>query len=187
MTQTMATNKRGKTGIVSYGIYRYYRSLLKLRGYKDKRSEFNVSFAKFSEVIQLFNMKARNALIYESWVFKLPYRLGTIYIRRIPMNIRLDSNGELYRHNLKPDWHRTKKLWKEMYPDLTKEEIKQIPNKKIVYFTNEHTGRYKFRIHWEKKYCNIPGHGPYEFVFTRENKRLLAEVLKTNPNITYYE
>lgn len=183
----MPTIRRGKTGIVVYGMYQYYRELLEMKGHQDKRSEFNVGFQAYCTVIRLFNKKWKDAMIYDSWVFKFPYRLGTLYIRKKKIRIRLDKNGELYKSKLKPDWPRTKKLWTEMHPGLTKEELKAIPHKNIVYVTNDHTQGYRFWIHWQKKYCNIPGHGPYEFVFARANKRELAHVLKTNSNINFYE
>jgi len=183
----MPKDKKGKTGIVVYGLYHHYRKQLQMKGYLDKGSDFNVSFKQYCEVLRLFNKKAKDALIYDSWVFRLPYRLGTIYIRRKKIRIQLDAHGELYKSKLNPDWPRTKKLWKDMYPDLSSAEIKKIPNKKVVYITNEHTSGYRYYIHWQKKYCNVPGHRPYEFVFARDNKRELAKLLKTNPNIMYYE
>ena len=186
--QVVKSNRaRGKSGIILYGLYRYYRQVLELSGYLDKRSDYNVSEAEFGRVLRLFNQKAKDALIYDSWVFKLPYRLGTIYIKKKKMAIKLASNGELYKHNLAPDWKRTKDLWAKMYPGLSDEELKKIPNKKIVYYTNEHSYGYKFVIHWQKKYCNIRGHGPYEFKFAKDNRRELANAIRTNPNNTYYE
>ena len=183
----MPKSKRGKTGILVYGMYIYYRGLLAMKGYLNKRNDFNVSFREYCNVLRLFNKKVKDAIIYDSWVFKLPYRLGYIYVKKIKMRFQLDKNGELYKHKLVPDWLRTKELWKKIYPGLTNEELKAIPHKKLIYITNEHTYGYKFIIFWKKRNCNIPGHGPYEFIFAKDNRRELAKLLKSNPNITYYE
>jgi hypothetical protein len=158
-----------------------------MQGYLDKRSDFNVSFQEYCEVIRLFNKKAKDAIIYNSWVFKLPYRLGTIYIKKIKITLALDENGEVDTRKLVPDWPKTHALWSRIYPDKSKIELKEIRNKKIVYLLNEHTDGYKFIVRWQKKYCNVAGHGPYEFVFAKDNRRELARLLKSNPNITYYE
>ncbi len=183
----MGTTKRGKTGIINYGLYIYYRSLLKMQGYLDKRSDFNVHYLKYCEVLRLFNKKTKDAIIYNSWIFKMPYRLGTIYIKRIKMKLALYESGELDTRGLVPDWPKTYVLWERIYPGKSKDELKQIRGKKIVYLLNEHTSGYKMIIHWQKKRCNIPGHGPYEFVFAKDNRRELAKLLKSNPNVTYYE
>jgi hypothetical protein len=183
----MPTIERGKSGIVVYGLYMYYRRLLEMQGYLDKRSDFNVSFQEFCKVIRLLNKKTKDAIIYDSWVFKLPYKLGTIYIRKIKMELSLNHNGDVDVRKLVPDWPKTYALWEREYPGKTREELKEIKNKKMVYLLNEHTFGYKYVIHWHKKYSNVPGHGPYRFVFAKGNRRELARLLKSNPNVTYYE
>jgi len=177
---------RGKTGILLYGMYLYYRDMLRMKGYLDKRSEFNISREKHAQVINLFNKKLKDLIIYDSFIFKMPFQLGVIYIRNIKSRMRLKEDGSLDKRNLVPDWQRTKALWAKLYPGLSSAELKLIKNKKIVYNTNIHTNGCKFVVHWEKKRCNVRGHGPYEFVFARSNKRELAYALKTNPNLTYY-
>ena len=181
------TRKRGKSGILIYGMYIYYRSILRMKGYLDKKSEFNVTFKEFYTVIGKFNVKVKNALIYDSWIFRMPYRLGILYIKKIKMEFRLNADGSVDKRGLVPDWPKTWKLWAKLYPGLSKAELKKIENKKMVFCMNEHTSGYKFVLHWEKKYCNIPNNGPYAFIFAKDNRRELASVLKSNPNITYYE
>ncbi len=181
------TLRKGKSGILIYGLYQYYRTMLRMKGYLDKKSEFNVTFKQFYTVLNLFNQKVKEAIIYDSWIFVIPYRLGTIYIKKIKMELKLNEDGSVDKRGLVPNWPKTIKLWDKIYPGLSKKELKEIPNKKIVFYMNEHTSGYKFVIHWEKKYCNVANNGPYEFIFTRSNRRELADVLNSNPNITYYE
>ena len=184
--QTM-TQKKGKSGILIYGLYMYYRNLLKMKGNLDRKSDFNVTFKEFYTVLSKFNTKVKDAIIYDSWVFVMPYRLGTLYIKKIKMKFKLNQDGSVDKRGLVPDWPKTLKLWAKLYPCLSKEELKKIPNKKLVFYLNEHTFGYKFVIHWQKRCCNIINNGPYEFVFAKGNRRELASVLKSNPNITYYE
>ena len=181
------TLRKGKSGVLIYGLYMYYKESLKMKGNLDKKSDFNVPFLDFYNVIGKFNTKVKDAMIYNSWVFKMPYRLGTLYIKKMKMNFKLNQDGSIDKRGLVPDWPKTLKLWEKLYPGLSKQELKKIPNKKLVFYMNEHTFGYKFIIHWQKKYCNIPNNGPYEFIFAKGNRRELACVLKSNPNITYYE
>jgi len=181
------TLRKGKSGVLVYGMYQYYRSMLKMKGSLDKRNEFNVTFKEYCTVIRLFNKKVKDALIYDSFIFRMPFGLGTLYIKKIKMYFKLTPDGSIDKRKLVPDWNKTVKLWEKLYPGLSKAELKKISHKKIVFFMNDHTYGYKFTLHWEKKYCRIPNSGPYEFIFAKDNRRELATVLKSNPNITYYE
>lgn len=178
--------RKGKSGVLLYGIYQYYRNQCEFKG-ADKKNEFNVSYKQFSDVVNRFNNKLKNELIYNSCKFVLPYRIGSMYIKRKKVILRLDEEGNVIKKGLIPDWKKTLELWKKVYPGQSKEELKLIKNKQVVYNLNEHTYGYRFFLFWSKKTSNIKNHGPYEFVFAKSNRRELARALRSNPNITYYE
>ena len=125
-------------------------------------------------------------LIYNSSEYNMGHNLGSIRIREKPYKIQLDSEGNIDKKRLVPDWGKTLKKWKELYSDIDPSEWNSIENKPIVYQLNEHTDGTTKQWFWDKISCTLPCQRWYRFNATRYWDRLLAKVNKES-NITYYE
>ena len=90
-------------------------------------------------------------ILLNSEEVRLPYRLGTVRIKKSKM--KYDD-----KNKLKIDWAKSKKLGKR------------------IYHLNDHTGGYNYRFYWTKGIVkNITA---YSFIPTRTNTRRLASILK---------
>ena len=54
-------------------------------------------------------------------------------------------------------------LWNELYPNKTKEELKDIPNKKLIIHTNDHSNSTLLKWYWDKRMSNVTNHQAYIF------------------------
>ena len=107
----------------------------------------------------------------------MPGRLGFIYIKKSPLKIRV-VDGKLDTTKMIVDWGATWKYWREKYGDKTKEEIKQIKDKKVIYFTNEHTDGNVMKWYWDRTMCNIPNRTIYRFKPVKANRLNLANWIR---------
>lgn len=129
--------------------YDYYIKDVKLD------SKYNVEWRTYKEIVGLFNKLVSKAIIEEGFIFKVPYRIGTIRIKKRQNNLT----------RLKPDW--------STY-NVSSQEIK---NK----YLNDHTNNWYVRFYWSKsKDSIIKNKTLYAFLPTRDNKRYLSKLLKTN-------
>lgn len=48
---------------------------------------------------------------------------------------------------------------------------------KRIYHLNEHSGGYKYRLYWSKVPKTFPDRYKYQLIFTRGNKRYLAQLI----------
>jgi len=127
-------------------IYQYY--------IKDipETSKYHLDYKTFRSICEEFN-KELSTEILEGYFFKMPYRLGTIRIKKRKVDLK----------NLKPDF------------GLYNESEGLYKNKHI----NEHSGNYYVRFYWNKnRETIIKNKSPYSFIPTRENKRNLAKLIK---------
>lgn len=145
--------KRGpgkvKTDYTLDDIYKYYIS-------EHKEDEFFVTIKDFKKIINTFNKKIVSAMLDDSQEFKMPYRLGTLRIKKTKMNF--NSENECW----KIDWATTKKCGKK------------------VFHMNDHTNNHRYRFYWNKAGCNAKNVSAYSYDATRANKRKLAHILKNN-------
>jgi hypothetical protein len=90
----------------------------------------------------------------------------------------IDTNGELVLpHNLGMIWVKKKK----MKIDKTKLKIDYFTTKKlgkVIYFLNEHTRNFSYKIQWMRKRSRVKGRDRYDFDPSRYLNRYLAVVLK---------
>ena len=129
--------------------------------YKDKViSELQVDKQKFRKICDEFNKLLIDEILVNSEEMRLPYRLGTIRIKKSKM--KYDD-----KNKLKIDWAASRKLGKR------------------IYHLNDHTGGYKYRFYWTKGIVkNITA---YSFIPTRTNTRTLAGILKDkNRELDYF-
>ena len=105
-------------------------------------------------------------------------KLGILSIQKKKINFKLNKDGTLNKSRLAPDWNNTLKLWKKEYPNKSREELKSILNKPIIFHTNEHTNGYKHSWYLDKRTCNTKNINIYSLKINTTNCRNLAKILK---------
>lgn len=134
----------------SYTIADYYVSY---KNYIEQDTVYDIPYSTFRNIVSDYFKYIQQEVIERSKEFKLPCRLGTLCIvKRQPKNF--DSKS------LRIDYHESK------------------VQGKIVYFLNEHSNFFKFRLHWSKKESLLTNKTKYQFILTRANKRRLAQIIK---------
>ncbi len=111
--------------------------------------------------------------------------IGRLRVRTNQLKV-IKDNGELAK-SLKPNWELTWKYWFEKYPGMSKEEIVNLTNKKVIYHENEHSHGEFYDFFWDKVTSNVRYKSLFKFVASRQYKRLLNSVVKdTNRKVFYY-
>src|SRR5690606_32617704 len=128
--------------------YTYY-----LKGVKEE-SKYNIDWKLYKLICGEFNKRIMKAIIEDGYFFKMPYRLGTIRIRK----------KENKLHQLRRNW------------GLYNTSNGEIKNK----YLNEHTDNQYVRFYWNKltRDSLVKNKTIYSFIPTRENKRYLSKLLK---------
>jgi hypothetical protein len=127
---------------------------------KEKESPYHIPYSLYVELCTEF-YKGIAEYIKNGGLYIMPYRMGDISVVKIrPKKLDLTS--------MSLDWKATSELGKQ------------------VFHTNDHTNYHKFRFHWKKKDAYFSNKGKYRLVFTRDNKRDLARLIKTG-DVTYFE
>lgn len=111
-----------------------------------------IDFKVFQSILQEYFEYLRDQVIQEGKIMNLLGRFGEISIRKYPSNPKI----------LQYDYKSSKEL-----------------NKPVWYF-NEHTNGYRYKFYWNKSKLLVKNCTKYQMVFTRENKRHLAKILKNN-------
>lgn len=153
MEEEVRVIKRGKNYIQKpltlLQSYQYYIKDI------DKDSKYYIDYKTYRSICNIANKKIASQIIDEGAFFKLPYRLGTLRIKKNQINF----------DNLKPDYglyHKSNKQFKNSY-------------------LNEHTANFYVRFHWTKAKDNlVKNKSAYSFIPTRHNKRYLSSLLKEN-------
>lgn len=129
-------------------IYQYYIKDL------EETSKYHQPYKVYRAVCEEFN-KELSKEILEGYFFKMPYRLGTLRIKKRKVDLR----------NLKPNF------------GLFNESDGTYKNKHL----NEHSNNYYVKYHWTKlTETLIKNKSVYSFIPTRANKRELARLIKEN-------
>jgi len=140
------------TNTRSYTIQSFYDAYYD--GIKDNPL-YIIDYTTYRKIITEYFLYIRDRIIEEGIEFKLPCRLGTVYIvKHKPKN----WNGK----SLRVDFQATKEYGK------------------TIYHLNEHSNGYKFRFFWSKKDVLLTNRSKYQLIATRTNKRHLAQIIKTN-------
>ena len=117
--------------------------------YKKSNSKSIIDKKTYLEVCHMFNKEVSNKIITESMEFKIPYGLGTMRIKSIRNSIRI-KNGNIENSRLNVDWKRTKEMYMQLYKTNDWDVLKDIPNKKVVLYTNEHSNGYRMKWFWNR-------------------------------------
>ena len=149
--------------------------------YKNKCIESGtdyVSLDKYKEVCYNFNLKLSDIIIKQSFEFKLPFRLGVLRIKKNKQKFTI-VDGKLKPKRSMIDWYRTRYvLWKRLYPDKTLSELKDIKDKPLVMYTNEHSNGEIMRWYWDKKYTKVINCRSYLFKPVKKNRLDLSKHIK---------
>lgn len=174
----MSSIQRGKgkhiSSIRKNDFYKYYQENARLT--KVDRVKYN-GFLK--ELLETFG----RLIIEEGLELKLN-QIGKIRIKTKILNL-IKSNGDLSK--LKVDWKSTWDHWFSRYPNLSREEIVKIKDKKLLYHDNEHSNQEYYVHYWNNFTSNLKYKSFYDFKPSRQYSRLLAKVIKDpNRKIFYY-
>jgi hypothetical protein len=129
--------------------------------YKSYDDFYDVGYKKYRAVCEDFNKKIIEDILMKAKEFKMPYRLGTLRIKKKKMNYSK-------KNKLKINWLETNK------------------HKKVIYHLNDHTDGFNYRWFWSKINAVIKNKSVYSFQATRTNKRRLAGLLKKK-KVDYFE
>ena len=176
------TNKRHGRVKADYTAKNMYK------WYKNKYPEA-VDYNTYVEFLKEFYTEVLNLIIYNGIDYIMPGRLGSLRIRKGKNFQAIYKPKDMVIHNYKPDWKKTLELWEELYPNHSAEEVKAIPNKKIIYILNDHTDGSYFRWYWDKITSNVQNQTAYRFEPIRDKKREAAQAWKEIPKLRniYYE
>jgi len=129
-------------------IYQYYIKDI------SKSSKYYQPYNIYRAICEDANKELSDEIL-EGYFFKMPYRLGTIRIKKRKVDL----------NNLKPDF------------GLFNSSDEEFKNKHL----NTHSNNYYVRYYWTKRVETlIKNKSVYSFIPTRANKRELAKRIKEN-------
>ena len=141
----------------SYTISAFYNSYL---DDIEQDTIYDISYSLYRKIITDYFQYLRDELIERGKCVRLPYRMGSVQI--------IKNKPKYYdKRSLRIDYQSTKQY------------------NKLIFFTNEHSDFYKYRMYYNKQDMLVPNKTKYQLVLTRANKRRLATILKNK--ITDYE
>lgn len=164
----MDNSRKGKKNKVrpGYGINDYYN-------FFKKKSKHDIPKDKFRKILKEFNEAMIKEIVLENYEFKLPYRLGTLGLRKFKPKLQLDKDNKLINHN-PPDFKKTRELW-EKDPIAREKKI-------LVRHLNKHTNGYIFEIRYFTKNALFKNKTSYKFTPVRKVNQFINKATR-NYNI----
>jgi len=150
-----------------------------------KNSDSPLPYTTFATFLKEYNSRIMDAIIYERLEFRMPARVGYIRIQK-KLNKAYVKDGKVVKC-IPVDWNRTLTYWRGLYEGKTDEEIKLIPNKKVLRYHNEHTNGYSVKFCWDKARSIAINQSSYVFKATRTAKEDLARFIKKTGILEYFE
>lgn len=148
----MAYERRIKVTDTLNDAYLFYK-----KNTKDPMSE-----REFKEIAYGLNKIISDLIITESFEYRIPHGLGFLRIKKGKMKLSI-RNGRLDINKNIIDWKETWDYWEEQYPGLSRNEIKKIEGKKVVFQTNDHTNGEVMRWYWDKRTSKTKNISAYMF------------------------
>lgn len=171
------------TDIKTRDLYKFYMaSIIPVESIKGgmTKGEYDVKEKTYSDIIKFLNTEIIKLIILDNFEFKIPCNLGTLSMKKSPIQYKLDENGELDTGYLTVDYKATRELW------LKDEEARKA--KKLIFLTNDHTNGYRMAYVWSKKTANVKGIAVYYFLPCRQMKRAPVQYLKDKElGLSFYE
>lgn len=169
-----------------------YSSFLEV--YPDTKIDYKL----FTKVLRACNKKIVELIVKKGYSFRMGYNLGELRIVQFEPKYKKSKNGNLYGY---PNWGESKKRKQEIidaggtpfesFKDKDGNIIGDNGGEKWVIYCSDDIS---IRYHWYKqKYRNKDGSYfyvldnsiNYSFTPTKQNKLLLADFRRNNPNIQY--
>jgi hypothetical protein len=167
------TKGKYKADVGSKDFYKHYKSTI------EKKTVYDVEKALFTKILKEINTEIMKLIITSNYEFTMPYRLGTLSIKKFKTKLKLDKNGDLIKSKIPIDYGKTLALWR------VNPEAKL--NKKVIYFLNDHTDGYRYTFHWNKTVSNIKNKSAYQFKASRNNNRMINKALLTIEGLDFFE
>lgn len=155
--------------------------------WKKSNKKLNISQRVHGYIMKDFATAIMNLMLTKNFEFRIPYRLGYLAVRKFRAKPKFDDKGNLKKGGLPIDYGATHKLWQQLYPGLSREEIYKIPNKKLVYYVNEHTDGYIMKVAWDRRTVRVKNYKVYSIRIIRALQVYMGGVLKANPGLEFYE
>lgn len=132
-------------------------------------SKFYLTPKQYGAFIKTYFDELTDKMIFENYHFNIPYRMGTLSIRKYQRGIKI-VDGKV-RDNFPVDWNETLKLWER------DEEAKE--KKVLVKHLNKHSDGYVYKWIWNRQKMNTPNHMKWYFRPTRTNKLKLKAAINS--------
>ncbi len=139
---------------------KYYKQGDIYNHYKERGGK--LTQGEFGRICRLFNAKVYDKMIKDGFDFRIPYKLGNLGIMSFKPKIKVED-GKIVRNNFPIDWRRTRELWKEMYTEEQMKDLKNVKNKPLVYYENDHSDGYRMIVRWDRSMVSMKGVGLYGF------------------------
>lgn len=143
----------------------------------DKRykNPYNIDYKIFYDIVKSVNYKIVDRMIYNSYVYQMPYGLGTLFVAKKRRKLHYNDDGSIdyKRTKFYMDWGKFQKLTKEERKD--KDKVKQ------CYHYNTHTKGYHFMFYFRRKQSALPKMVYFVFRYEQPNKSKLNKAV-----INYY-
>lgn len=140
------------------------------------RTKYHVDKKTFKGIITDFNKALiQGKLIEKGIAIKIPFFGEMVYGKYKP-KVWYDKKGRLRKDKLPIDWGKTYKMWNEDHPGMTREELRTIKGKKVVYNMNTHSDGYRFKLYWFRGRCSVVNNTAYKFRLVRKHKRHLGDL-----------
>src|SRR6218665_628285 len=172
-------SEKHKAHIKSLDFYKYYRNLYLKALNKEtnkeqinKNSQYYVEYSLFNKIIDEFNLAIRDEILYETFDFNIPYRMGILGIRKRKLTPWFNAEGKLI-NPLPIDWKATNDLWDA--------DEKARNEKKLVRHYNKHTNGYVAKWFFSTRKATFKWKSAYAFIPCRTAKVELGKIL-TDPN-----
>ena len=98
---------------------------------------------------------------------KLPCKMGVVFVKGKKVKIKFDEDGNL--KGFAPNYKATRELW-EKCPECAEK-------KQLVFHLNEHTNNVRYKFFWSRDRMLVENKSFYTMIFTRTNKRVLADLI----------
>ena len=137
------------------GIRDFYKFYVKNSKLKNKPY---VDYKTYSTLLKEINLLIRHKMVYESEIFKIPYRMGDMYVHKFK-----NHYSETNKKNWKVDYKATKELGQLVY----------------------HGDPYGYKFRWDKRKAILGGKKWYGFKPCRTASRMIADAVN-NKQLDFY-
>lgn len=163
----MDNSRKGKKNKIrpGFGLPDYFKFYKK--SYPEN-TKYDINRIEFRNICHDYNVAIGEKIVMKNFEFKLPYRLGVIFMRKFKPKLKI-KNNVLINHN-PPDFKKTAALW-ERDPEAKK-------NKILVRYLNKHTKGYIFVLKYNVSSANYKNKGVYTFTPVKSIKQMINTATK---------